>query len=117
MIATADSALGQVSSLLNDIRGLVTESANAGALSDEQISANQLQVDSSLEALNRIAQTTTFQGRRLLDGSLDFLTTPGTRTSPTSANLQIDQANLGATGSVAVDIEVTDRRDASAGRR
>lgn len=74
IIATADSALGQVSSLLNDIRGLVSEAANTGALSDEQIAANQLQVDSSLEAIDRIAQTTSFQGRRLLDGSLDFIT-------------------------------------------
>lgn len=106
VIATADSALGQVSSLLNDIRGLVTESANAGALSDAQLAANQLQVDSSLEALNRIAQTTTFQGRRLLDGSLDFITTAGTGYSNVS-NLQIDQANLGATGSVAVAVTVT----------
>ena len=31
IIATADSALGQVSKLLNDIRGLVTEAANTGA--------------------------------------------------------------------------------------
>ena len=106
VIATADSALGQVSSLLNDIRGLVTESANDGALSAEQIAANQLQVDSSLEALNRIAQTTTFQGRRLLDGSLDFITTAGTGFSNIS-DLKIDQANLGATGSVDVDINVT----------
>lgn len=106
VIATADSALGQVSSLLNDIRGLVTESANNGALSDEQIAANQLQVDSSLEALNRIAQTTTFQGRRLLDGSLDFLSNSGA--NPTAiSNVQIDQANLGATGEVAVDVNVT----------
>ncbi|MEO0530373.1 MAG: flagellin [Planctomycetota bacterium] len=107
VIATADSALGQVSSLLNDIRGLVTESANAGALSDEQIAANQLQVDSSLEALNRIAQTTTFQGRRLLDGSLDFLTSSTDNEFSNITNLQIDQANLGATGSVDVDIDVS----------
>ncbi|MAT68071.1 MAG: hypothetical protein CMJ58_00955 [Planctomycetaceae bacterium] len=106
VIATADSALGQVSSLLNDIRGLVTESANAGALSDEQISANQLQVDSSLEALNRIAQTTTFQGRRLLDGSLDFITSAGGNFSQLT-DLQIDQANLGATGQVGVEVNVT----------
>ena len=106
VIATADSALGQVSSLLNDIRGLVTESANAGALSDAQISANQLQLDSSLEALNRIAQTTTFQGRRLLDGSLDFITTAGTNFNRLS-DLQIDQANLGATGSVNIDISIS----------
>src|SRR6187431_1859359 len=36
LIATADSALSQVSNLLNDVRGLVTEAANSGVLSDEQ---------------------------------------------------------------------------------
>ena len=75
LIATADSALGQVSSLLNDIRGLVSEAANTGALSEDQIAANQLQIDSSLDAIDRISQTTSFQGRRLLDGSLGFITT------------------------------------------
>ena len=104
VIGTADSALGQVSSLLNDIRGLVTESANTGALSDEQIAANQLQVDSSLEALNRIAQTTSFQGRRLLDGSLDFLTNAFSVAS--IENLQIDQANLGVSGLVNVNVNI-----------
>jgi flagellin len=106
VIATADSALGQVSSLLNDIRGLVTESANAGVQSPAQLAANQAQVDSSLDALNRIAQTTTFQGRKLLDGSLDFTTVAGSNFSKL-ASLQIDQANLGATGSVPVNINVT----------
>lgn len=106
IIGTADSALGQVSSLLNDIRGLVTEAANNGALSDDEIAANQLQVDSSLEAINRIAQTTTFQGRRLLDGSLDFQTTAGTNFSKLT-DFTIDQANLGASGSVSVNVDVT----------
>jgi len=79
LIATADSALGQVSALLNDVRGLVSEAANEGALSAEQIDANQLTIDSSLESIDRIAQVTSFQGQRLLDGSLDFITTsPGT---------------------------------------
>lgn len=106
VIATADSALGQVSSLLTDIRGLVTEAANSGALSDDQIEANQLQIDSSLEALNRIAQTTTFQGRRLLDGSLDFITTAGSGFGTVTA-LKIDQANLGATGQVDVNLSIS----------
>jgi flagellin len=106
VIATADSSLGQVSSLLNDIRGLVTESANTGALSEDQIVANQLQIDSSLAALNRIAQTTEFQGRRLLDGSLDFLTTGGANFSRLS-DLNIEQANLGTTGSVSVAVSVS----------
>src|SRR5574340_613008 len=97
IIATADSALGQVSSLLNDIRALVTEAANKGALSAEQIAANQSQIDSSLEAINRIAQTTSFQGRKLLDGSLDFTTTNWVNAA-NCRTIQIDQANLGATG-------------------
>ncbi|MFN7889483.1 MAG: flagellin [Pirellula sp.] len=106
IIGTADSALGQVSSLLNDIRGLVTEAANQGALSDDEIAANQLQIDSSLEAINRIAQTTTFQGRRLLDGSLDFQVSQGVGFDSVR-DLQVDGANLGASGNVGVSVEIT----------
>ena len=106
LISTADSALGQVSNLLNDIRGLVVEAANSGALSSEQIAANQLQVDSSLEAIDRIAQTTSFQGKNVLDGSFDFLTTAGSGFS-TVTDLSIDQANLGTAGSLAVDVTIT----------
>ena len=95
LIATADSALGQVGSLLNDIRGLVSEAANSGALSADQISANQLTIDSSLESIDRIARVTSFQGQRLLDGGLDFITTsPGT----------IDQNAATTIGSVAADV-------------
>jgi flagellin len=106
LISTADSALGQISNLLNDVRGLVTEAANKGVLSDDQVAANQLQVDSSLEAIDRISQVTTFQGRKLLDGSLDFLTNVTSGGSSIS-DLNIQQANLGASGSVNVSVDVT----------
>src|SRR6185295_15532162 len=52
LIASADSALAQISSLLNDIRGLTTGAAKTGVRSAEQIAANQLQVDSSLDAID-----------------------------------------------------------------
>lgn len=104
MIATADSALGEVSNLLNDIRGLVSEAANTGAMSAEQISANQLQIDSSLEAIDRIAQVTQFQGRRLLDGSLDFVT--GGVDNSFLTDLQIDQANFGVNDEIGVNVNV-----------
>lgn len=104
MIATADSSMSQVSSLLNDIRGLIVEAANRGAISDDEVAANQLQIDSSLDAINRIAQTTTFQGRKLLDGSLDFISNVGTL--PEVLDARIDQANLGATGGMNVQVLV-----------
>ena len=106
LIGTADSALGEVSSLLDDIRGLVSESANSGVLSDDQIAANQLQVDSSLEAIDRIAQSTTFQGKNLLDGSLGFIVGSLTNSSSVS-ELKIDQATIGSSGALAVDVDIT----------
>ncbi|WP_430451587.1 flagellin [Rhodopirellula europaea] len=104
IISTADSALGQVSNLLNDVRGLVVEAANSGALSKEEIAANQLQIDSSLEAINRISQTTTFQGRKLLDGSQDFVSTASGVSS--ISDISIDQANLGKTGKIDVEVVI-----------
>jgi flagellin len=106
LISTADSSLGEVSKILVDIRSLITESANLGALSSDQVDANQLQMDSSLEAIDRISQTTTFQGRKLLDGSLDFITT-GLTNPTTISKLSIEQANLGSAASLAVDVDIT----------
>ncbi len=105
IISTADSALGQVGNLLNDIRGLVVEAGNSGALSSEEIAANQLQIDSSLEAINRIAQSTTFQGRKLLDGSLDYESTAGSVSSVKDAS--ISKANLGTAGKIDVEVVVS----------
>ena len=58
-----------------------------------------------MNALNTISQTTSFQGQNLLDGSLGFTTGSWTGQSNIQ-NLQINQANLGSTGTQAVDIEV-----------
>ncbi len=104
IISTADSGLGQVSNLLNDIRGLVVEAANSGGLSKEEIAANQLQIDSSLEAINRISQSTTFQGSKLLDGTLDFVSTA--RNVASVRDINIDQANLGAVGQISADVVI-----------
>ncbi len=109
MIGTADSALGQVNALLNDIRGLISEAANTGAMSDEQLDANQLQVDSSLEAIDRIAQITQFQGKRLLDGNMDFITS-GVSSSQIT-DLQIDQANFGTLSQISVSVDVVSQAE------
>ena len=104
MIATADSALGQISSLLDDIRGLIEEAANSGAMSDEQIAANQLQIDAALQSIDRVSQTTKFQGQGLLDGTLDFVT--NSQTIPDIKSLQVNQATIGQSGSVNVNVQV-----------
>ena len=47
VIATAEGALNEVNSLLLDIKSLITNSANEGAIATEEIEANQLQIDSA----------------------------------------------------------------------
>lgn len=71
VIALADSALGQVGELVNSIESSVL--AASGFLSDEERAAYQLQIDSALEAIDRIGATTSFGGTKLLDGSLGEL--------------------------------------------
>lgn len=104
VIATTEGALNEVASLLLNVKSMVIEAANTGALSQEEIAANQLQVDSAIESITRISNTTTFAGLRLLDGSLDYVTSGLQTTDITS--LRINQANFGGLPSVPVDVEV-----------
>ena len=104
MVAIADSALGQISSLLNDIRGLVNEAASTGTMTYEQLLANQLQVNAALDSIDRIAKTTNYLGKNILDGSLDFQTMGVNRSL--IRNLDIYQANFGTASEVNVGISV-----------
>jgi flagellin len=104
LISTADSALGQITNLLANIRSLVTQVGNTAVVDSDMIDANQLQVDSALQAIDRISQVTTFQGQKLLDGTLDFIN--DSQTIPQIQNLNITTANLGTTGEMGVTVEV-----------
>nr|WP_313240060.1 flagellin [Stutzerimonas kunmingensis] len=65
---TAEGALQQSTNLLQRMRDLSIQSAN-GSNSDADRSALQKEVAALQNELTRIAETTTFGGRKLLDGS------------------------------------------------
>ena len=67
--AAAEGVLGDVSELLGQAKALVNANANAAALSAYEKSANQAEIDSILSAVDRLSASTTFGGRKLLDGS------------------------------------------------
>ncbi len=104
IIATAEGALDEVSSLLRSIQEKIVEAANRGALSDDEIRANQLQIDSAIASITRIANSTTFAGRNLLDGSLGYATS-GVATSA-MRNLKIHGAQFGTRTNVPVEVEL-----------
>ena len=104
ILSTADGGLTEVSSLLNEVQGLVGQAANTGGLSPEEVQANQLQVDSILSTVNRISGSTNFQGKKLLNGAFDY-TTSSVGTSAL-ANVQINASRQldGTTKSVVVQV-------------
>jgi len=104
ILGTAEGGLSEVSNLLVQLQGLVGQSANSGGLSAEETDANQLQVDSILSTINRIAGSTSFQGSKLLNGNLDYTTS--SVTTSTISGLHINSAAIaaGSTATVKVDV-------------
>src|SRR5213595_4041665 len=74
IVGTAEGGLSEVSNLLTQLQTLVSSTANSGGLSAEETDANQLQVDSILNTINRISQSTSFQGTKLLNGNYAYTT-------------------------------------------
>jgi flagellin len=103
VIGTAEGGLNEVSSLLTQLQGLVGQAANTGGLSSDQIAANQLQVDSILSTINRISQSTTFEGRQLLNGNLSYTTSS---VGSAVTNLSVNSALVPDGGTTAVAVQI-----------
>lgn len=72
VVNIAEGGLQEVSSLLTELQGLLTTSANSAGLSESEKQANQLQIDSILQTIDRVAGATNFQGSKLLNGNMDY---------------------------------------------
>jgi len=105
IIGTAEGGLSEIGSLLTELQTLIGQAANTGGLSDEEIAANQLQVDSILNSINRIAGSVSFQGTKLLNGHFAY-TTSGVSTT-NFANVQVNAARMPDSAAVNVVVAVT----------
>ena len=74
VVNVAEGGLQEVSNLLVELQSLVSSTANEAGVSDEEKDANQLQIDSILQTIDRIANATSFQGEKLLNGNFDYQT-------------------------------------------
>ena len=107
VIAATDSALSEISGLLNEIRGLVQEGLNTGALSQSELEANQSQIDNALSAVNRISANAIFAGDKLIDGSKSFTTTATAADEAKLSDTIIDSAVFAGSSSIVVDATIT----------
>ena len=69
MINTAESALNEIHNLLTTMRELAIHAANEGVNDETALAADQQQIRSSLDSISRIASTTQFGTKNLIDGS------------------------------------------------
>lgn len=104
VVSVAESGLSEISNLMNELEDLVDRSANESGISDEERNANQLQIDAILDSINRIANSTELQGKKLLNGTLEYDTSAVDATK--ISNLQINAARVpeGGYRSVIVDV-------------
>ncbi|GHT26000.1 hypothetical protein FACS18942_02500 [Planctomycetales bacterium] len=92
LLSVTDNTLAQMNSLLIDLRGLITQAANTGAETAETLASLQMQADAILDSFDYLANSTEFQDKKLIDGSLDF-TTYGVQ-SQKILDYTINQANF-----------------------
>jgi flagellin len=78
MIQTAEGALNEVHSMLQRMRELALQAAN-DTLSDEDRKAINRELQHLKEEINNVSDRTTFNGKKLLDGSLVTQVAEGSR--------------------------------------
>jgi len=110
VISVAEGGLQEISNLLVELESLVDSTANEATMSDEEKAANQLQINSILDTINRISTSTEFQSKKLLNGTLDY-TMSGVTIAATGGsaitNLQINSARVPSDGYRTVTVQVT----------
>ena len=74
MLQTAEGALGETNSMLQRMRELAVQASN-DTLTSQDRSYIQLEIDQLADQIDRIANTTQFNKKRLLDGSSAGITT------------------------------------------
>ena len=104
----AEGGLQEISSMLVEVQALVGQSANEAGMSAEEKEANQLQIDNILSTIDRIANSVSFQGTKLLNGSLDYTLSGSYTAASGMADVSINSVKLsdtaGATRAVTVSV-------------
>jgi flagellin-like hook-associated protein FlgL len=69
VVQTSEGALTETHSILQRMRDLSVQAANGGGMNDDAKNSIQSEMTQLKAELNRIADTTTFNGKKLLDGT------------------------------------------------
>ncbi len=103
VVNVAEGGLQEINNLLVELQSLIAGSANEAGVSAAEKEANQVQVDSILQTIDRVANATSFNGTKLLNGNFDYTTTP----VPSSLDsVQVNAARLSDASGATIDVNV-----------
>ncbi len=90
VVGIAEGALNEMNSVLISMNELAIHSANSGVTSSDQIVADQAEMDSAVQTIDRIAKTTTYSDTYLLNGSQEITYDTDTLVDSTEDNTLVD---------------------------
>ncbi|MCD7896774.1 MAG: hypothetical protein LUG50_08890 [Planctomycetaceae bacterium] len=67
ILGVVEGAFSEVTTVLRDLKTLAIASANTGVTSLEMIAANQAEMDSGIQAIDRILNSTSYGGKKVLE--------------------------------------------------
>jgi len=105
VVQTAEGALTETHSILQRMRDLSVQASNEGSLNDDAKKNIQSEIGQLKSELDRIANTTTFNGKKLLDGKYDTSFQVGANSGET-IGVKISTA-MGQTGLKVDGVDVT----------
>ena len=97
VVQTAEGALNEVNSLLVKIRSLALDSANSGVNDADALAANQEEIDNALDTISRIANSTQFSTKKLLNGEAGVIATAGDTDVTASGTVDTADGNYAIT--------------------
>ncbi|MBN1763796.1 MAG: flagellin [Sedimentisphaerales bacterium] len=108
MIDTADGAMSQMASLIGTIQSNTLAAAGSTVTAEER-AAYQAEIDAAIDSIDTLVNTTSFNGRKLLDGTTGYATS-GVDSAKLS-DVRVNAANTGNGGSVTVDVDVVSKAE------
>ena len=103
VVNVAEGGLQEVNNLLLELQSLIGATANDAGVSEEEKEANQLQIDSILQTIDRLANATSFQGIKLLNGNFDYTTS---NVAATITDVSVNSARLSDTANAYISVTV-----------
>src|SRR3954471_11006943 len=117
VVQTSEGALTETHSILQRMRDLSVQASNSGGMNDDAKKSIQSEITQLKAELNRIADTTTFNGKKLLDGSFKENFQVGANAGETiavnigtamgSAGLKVDGVDVTGSGAYGFDVTGT----------